>query len=83
MLCKIRATVQLLLLLRRKGTEVWAHAAIWKADLSLKLILAILEWDSEQKSQECCRTEPGSETERTPGTVKAFAETLSDPSPCL
>lgn len=68
--------IQLLLSLRRKGTEDWAHVAVWKADLFSKLILTILEGDAEQKSQECCRSEPGSETERTSGTVKAFAETI-------
>lgn len=66
-----------------KGTEDWAHVTVWKAELFSKLIVAVLEGDSEQKSEECCRTEPGSKTEWTAGTVKALTETLSDPSPCL
>lgn len=41
-----------------KGTEAWAHVTVWKADLFSKLIVAVLEGDSKQKSQESCWTEP-------------------------
>lgn len=66
-----------------KGTEDWAHVRVWKSDLFSKLLVATLEGDSEQKSQECCWLEQGSKTEWTAGAVKALTETLSDPSPCL
>jgi len=56
---------------------------VWKADLFSRLIVAVLERDSEQKSQDCCWTEPGSKTEWAAGTAEALTETPSDPSPCL
>lgn len=50
MLYKIRVMILLFAftaVLFLKGTEDWAHVTVWKADLFSKLIVAVLEGDSE------------------------------------